>query len=193
MQNLDHPKFVVALLLVSSIMLSTSAKAGSYQREIAVSIIESDSVKTIAISVNSNRTDRKAHKFHLDEDYQEKISVRPVVDIDTKHITLDTDGNLMLRKGFSWNGANGTIDTKTILRGSMVHDALYQLMREGELDNSRWRETADNELKRICREDGMGKLRAGFMYFVVRRYGENSTKVKSKNPENKILLASIQG
>ena len=88
--------------------------------------------------------------------------------------------NLKLRCGFSWNGANATIDTKTILRGSMVHDALYDLMRKGLLDSSQWRETADIELARICREDGMRKSRIVILNFLVRKFGERMTKVNPK-------------
>lgn len=116
-------------------------------------------------------------KYHLDEDYQVKIGVQPDSDIHTSLISLDKDGNLNLRRGFSWNGANATIDTKTILRGSMVHDALYDLMRNDLLDSSQWRETADVELARICREDGMRESRIVILNFLVRIFGERMTKI----------------
>jgi hypothetical protein len=39
-------------------------------------------------------------------------------------------------KGYAWNGPSGpTLDTRNFMRGSLVHDALYQLMREGRMDN----------------------------------------------------------
>ena len=44
--------------------------------------------------------------------------------------------------------------------GSLLHDALYQLMREGLLDHTLHREAADRILQSLCREDGMTALRA---------------------------------
>lgn len=52
----------------------------------------------------------------------------------------------------------------TLMRGSLVHDALYQLMRENHLDEDRWRPTADDILRRLCREDGMSAIRAWYVY-----------------------------
>ncbi|MDH3345874.1 MAG: hypothetical protein OEL75_01675, partial [Kiritimatiellaceae bacterium] len=51
---------------------------------------------------------------------------------------------------------------------SLVHDALYQLMREGFLPES-CREDADQELHRICREDGMCRFRAWYVLLGVRK------------------------
>ena len=57
------------------------------------------------------------------------------------------------------------------MRGSLVHDALYQLMRGKMLDHDLHRKTADRILWRICREDGMSAIRAWWVYQGVRLGG----------------------
>lgn len=71
-------------------------------------------------------------------------------------------GVLMIKAGYCWDGASGpTIDTQSSMRASLVHDAFYQLMREGLLPQE-YRAAADNLFQSICREDGMGRFRAWY-------------------------------
>lgn len=80
-------------------------------------------------------------------------------------------GWLFLRKGYAWDGPSGpTFDTPSFMRGSLVHDALYQLIREGQLGVEH-RKAADQLLRRICREDGMSAVRAWWVYQAVRIFG----------------------
>jgi Protein of unknown function (DUF1353) len=58
------------------------------------------------------------------------------------------------------------------MRGSLVHDALYQLMRERHLDKETHREFADRLLQAMCKEDGMTDLRAWWVYQGVRFGGD---------------------
>lgn len=73
--------------------------------------------------------------------------------------------------GFSYNGASGpTIDTKNSMRGSVVHDILYQLIELGLIPESS-RLAADAILEEVCIQDGMSKIRAGIWERAVRRFG----------------------
>ena len=75
----------------------------------------------------------------------------------------------MIDKGYVWDGpSDSTIDTKDFMRGSLVHDALCQLMRGGQLDGKTWREKADDVLESMCVEDAMFKLRAWYVHRGVR-------------------------
>jgi len=77
-----------------------------------------------------------------------------------KWLSLDNKGLLRIESGYAWDGASGpTIDTSSSMRGSVGHDALYQLMRKGLLPQS-CRLYADDLLKKWCVEDGMWKIRA---------------------------------
>ena len=79
-------------------------------------------------------------------------------------------GTLKLKEGYAWDGASGPgLDTKNIMRASLVHDALCQLIWLGELPESRQID-ADKELRRICLEDKMSKIRAWWVYRAVRAY-----------------------
>jgi hypothetical protein len=89
-----------------------------------------------------------------------------------KYLSISKDGFLMISKGYSWDGASGpAIDTETIMRGSLVHDALYELMGERILDRS-LRKKVDKVFYKICREDGMSWFRAKYVYWTVRRAGK---------------------
>ena len=112
---------------------------------------------------------RSGYKYQLSEELRVKVSVVPVQGIDTEFVRLDTQGMLRLKKGYAWDGPSGpTFDTKNFMRGSLVHDALYQLMRNRRLSKVRWREEADRELKRMCIEDGMSGIRAAWVHRGVR-------------------------
>ena len=101
------------------------------------------------------------YKYQLKETYTIAIDIKPRTSIDTEYIDLDTEGNITIREGYAWDGPSGpTIDTLTFMRGSLVHDALYQLMRENHLNHSEYRGPADRVLQKICKEDGMWSLRA---------------------------------
>lgn len=112
------------------------------------------------------------YKYQLQETYEVTVRITPPQDIRTDYISLDGAGLLVLAKGYAWDGPSGpTIDTSNFMRGSLVHDALYQLMRMKLLSDELHRKTADEELKRICIEDGMSKIRAWWVYESVRQFG----------------------
>ena len=117
------------------------------------------------------------YKYQLYETYQLNIRISPPEDIVTHFISLDQRGLLVLRKGYAWDGPSGpTIDTKNFSRGSLVHDALYQLMRINLLTDELHRKDADKELKRICIEDGMSSIRAWWVYESVRQFAGGAAR-----------------
>lgn len=121
---------------------------------------------------------KKGYKYKLAEDLRIKITHNPNVDVNTLLITLDVEGNLLIRKGYAWDGPSGpTIDTKSFMRGSLVHDALYQLMRMQSIP-LKDRILADKELKEICEKDGMSSFRAWYIFKGVRAFGRKSAEEK---------------
>ena len=99
---------------------------------------------------------RKGYKYQLAEDEVFSfIGIVPGKDIVNDFISLFRDGMLIIHKGYAWDGPSGpTIDRKTNMRGSLAHDALYQLMREGLIER-KWRLKADELIKKCWIEDGM--------------------------------------
>ena len=114
---------------------------------------------------------RNEYKYQLVENCTVETSIRTDRQIKTEWITLYVDGRLKIQAGYSWDGPSGpAIDTKSAMRGSLVHDALYQLIRL-ELLDATWREDADEEYRRICLEDGMNPVRAWLHFRALRRFG----------------------
>lgn len=104
----------------------------------------------------------------------------------TPFITLFKNGKLMIKQGYASDGPSGpTFDTNTFMRAAFAHDALYQLMRSGELPQ-KYRNTADLLLKLMCLEDGMNPLRSEWVYQSVKRFGNSAAKVQ---PPPKIYVA----
>jgi hypothetical protein len=100
--------------------------------------------------------------------------------ISTRYIRLEEDGTLTIYQGYAWDGPSGpTIDTKDFMRGSLVHDALYQLIREGHLSKSE-RYMADVILQNICREDGMSRIRAWWVFQGVSKFAASAASPKNK-------------
>lgn len=89
-------------------------------------------------------------------------------------VTLFRDGNMRIRAGYAWDGASGpAIDTTDFIRGSLIHDVLYQFIAAGLLHEA-WKPLADRELYRIVREDGMSLWRAWWVWAAVRVFGSAS-------------------
>ena len=109
------------------------------------------------------------YKYQLLTTHMLSTKFRPVSRIVTEYIELGTDGVMVVKKLYAWDGPSGpTIDTKNFMRGSLVHDALYQLMREKHISHTNNRKRADIILRDICRADGMSKIRSAWIYFGVR-------------------------
>jgi len=91
--------------------------------------------------------------LQLFEPYILQTHIKPMSHIAADYAILSTNGILIIDKCFSWDGASGpAIDTKSMVRASLVHDCLYRMMRDGKI-SLKWREAADKEFKRIYIED----------------------------------------
>ena len=112
---------------------------------------------------------KSGYKYQLVRYYRLKTDIKGR-NIETYYISLNPEGLLSIKKGYAWDGPSGpTIDTKNSMRGALVHDALYQLMREGLLPEDQ-RGIADKLLRDICIEDGMYGWRANLWYAAVRKF-----------------------
>ncbi|HGF5283826.1 TPA: hypothetical protein ACF376_003024, partial [Vibrio parahaemolyticus] len=53
------------------------------------------------------------------------------VPFESSYLSLSEQGLLTIKKGYSWDGVSGpAIDTRNLILVSLVHDELYQFMRE---------------------------------------------------------------
>ena len=131
----------------------------------------------------SNIHYKKGYKYQLAQPFSCKTNITINGPIKNDYITLTPDGEIYILKGYAWDGPSGpTFDTKTFMRSSLVHDAFYQLIREELLDSER-RIDADKLLKTMCREDGMNRLRAWYVYIAIKKWGKPFVDPAYKNPE----------
>ena len=124
---------------------------------------------------------KAGYKYQLAKDYLIPTGIKGY-EADTKYIKHSSDGIMLIISGYSWDGASGpAIDTKNFIRGSLVHDSLYELMRLGLLPTGA-RKQADLLLKKICLEDGMSKIRAAWVYWAVQRFAKRSAMPENRKP-----------
>ena len=129
---------------------------------------------------------KDGYKYQVKADYVSDIGIRPDRPVDMEYLALSEDGKITIRNGYAWDGPSGpTIDTLNFMRGSLVHDALYQLMTEGELDADVCKDQADRLLQRMCKDDGMSSLRAWGVYQGVRVFGRPATSSANLKPLTK--------
>ena len=80
---------------------------------------------------------------------------------------------------YAWDGPSGpAIDTDNFMDGSLIHDALYDLMRQGLLSR-KYRCKADKEMRIQCKKDGMSFVRRWYTWGAVRvgGYGASGGKL----------------
>jgi len=129
---------------------------------------------------------KSGYKYQLYHDYILLTDIKGHYAVVPRFIELYHDGALVVHSGYAWDGPSGpTIDTKSFMRGSLVHDALYQLMRERLIPQT-CRKQADIELHKICLEDGMNKFRAWYVYHAVRLFAASAA---SGDKQKEIITA----
>ncbi len=125
---------------------------------------------------------KEGYKYQLSQQYQIDLN-RLVPDGQALwskvHVIDDfiifSNGKLTIMQGYAWDGPSGpAIDTTNFMRGSLVHDALYQLLENRlitAVDHEEFRKLADTVLYIICLQDGMSRIRANWVYYGVRTGG----------------------
>ena len=125
---------------------------------------------------------KAGYKYITSRDF---LHITSVVGFEAKNdfIALGSGGDIYIKKCYAFDGASGpTIDTANTMRGALVHDALYQLMREKLLPIT-CREAADRTLYNTIREDKMCYIRAQAWLKSVRLFAAGAAKPSGGNPE----------
>ena len=109
---------------------------------------------------------RSGYRYQLATSYSVFIGLLGYK-IRTDFITLTESGWLTIRKGYAWDGATGLPSTpRSLMRASLVHDAMYQLIRNGLFDR---RDVADELFFEFAQEDGF--MAAPLALWIVERFG----------------------
>lgn len=128
---------------------------------------------------------KRYYKYRLEQTFEFQLIGIKDCFCKTSFIELTTEGRIIIKKDYAWDGASGpTIDTKSSMRASLVHDALYQLIRLKLLPFS-YKVIADINFYNICIQDGMWKWRAKLWYKIITIFADYAAKPKKR----KILIA----
>lgn len=123
---------------------------------------------------------RSGYKHQLARDFQIKTNIYSSADVDAEFISLDRAGNLLVKSGYAWDSTSGPVpDTHRNLRASLVHDALYQLIRHRHLSRDRHKDKADRPFKKICKQDGVVSPVAHAYYLALKTAGNPATDPKN--------------
>lgn len=125
---------------------------------------------------------RAGYKYQLAETEVFYTPIKPLKLIQSGFLTLTVAGTLTIRRGYAWDGPSGpTWDTKSTLRGSAFHDAIYQLLRMRCL-SPEWREYADEHAGVIWKEDGMWWWRRKLWVREIKKFGAPAADPKNVKP-----------
>lgn len=128
------------------------------------------------------------YKYQLMEEFHFQTNITGIVveTEDCEFIQLSSDGILTVLKNYAWDGASGpTVDTKNAMRGSLIHDALYQLLRLSLLTQN-YVKPADQLFREVLVEDGMSKFRAWYWYRGLRLANGRAARPGTQEPKNVI-------
>ncbi len=88
--------------------------------------------------------------------------------------------HLIIKAGYAWNGANIIPDTKKVIYPSLIHDAWYQLLREGHVPH--WTRTqADMWFGNLCHLRGTCRLLAGIYTVALGAFAERPS-IQDRRP-----------
>ena len=126
---------------------------------------------------------KEGYKYQLVDDYVIALPI-PYQDkeINTNYLSVTNTGVLTIKRGYAWDGPSGpTIDTLNSMRASLVHDALYQLIRLKYFP-SRYKTLADDIFYKILTEDGMTRLRASIWHKALDLFGGKNILPEMEKP-----------
>ncbi|MCP4103859.1 MAG: hypothetical protein GY750_20940 [Lentisphaerae bacterium] len=84
--------------------------------------------------------------------------------------------HMFVKAGYLWDGPSGpTVDSENFMSPSLIHDVLFQCMREGLLSRDHFK-LANKELYYQCRERGMSRFRASYVKKAVDWFGKSNIK-----------------
>ncbi len=123
---------------------------------------------------------RDGYRYQLDESYVIRTPIRPVSTVQTQFIRLDMDGTLRILSGYAWDGPTGIwFFKRKLMRPSLVHDALYQLLRQKRILQHD-RVLVDGMYRDISLANRVWRKRVWWQYLGVRRLATRAADPRSQ-------------
>lgn len=119
-------------------------------------------------------------RYQIIKGFKENIGIFPPNNepIDTMFGTLSAKGILHIKKGFTWDGATGAVDTTTFMRGSCIHDWGCNAVNNDRLPAEPYRRLFDDLLEKHVKNDAMNPYRADYVHWAVRTWGKIKHGIK---------------
>ncbi len=130
------------------------------------------------------------YNYQLREDYTYHLGrTFDPAPIGNEFIEITAEGVLTIRKYYAWDGVSGPVmETQANIKASLVHDALYQLMREGKLDHLLYREWSDRLFMDMCRRGGVNDRIAALYFKALHLFGAKNAKPRENATPPTICL-----
>ena len=117
------------------------------------------------------------YKYQLKENAITESGVRPCELINHEYFAIDTNGLILVRRGYAWDGASSlAIDDPGTIYASLFHDVGYQAIRLNLIAEA-WRLELDRMYERLCKAGGVNPIRARYHYLALRFGGEQYNKL----------------
>lgn len=100
------------------------------------------------------------YTYYLDGNWAFQTDIRPAVPVIHKFFEIRSDGLVIAKDRYAWNGSDYVSDTPESQAGSLVHDITCQAVQLGLLDR-KWKRQGDIEYYKQCTGNGMSTFRAG--------------------------------
>lgn len=140
-------------------------------------------------------------KYELVENFEYQTDIKLSKPYVSRYLWLTKNGLLLIRKGYRWDGPSGpTLDTPSVMTPSLIHDALFQLIRLGILNEEEHKPIADSILEkeilvRATKTDKwykyplywFDKIRAGYYYYGVKYFSGYACKPREDGEEPEII------
>ena len=115
----------------------------------------------------------KAYKYRTREDYTIKTPIVGYMVL-KRYFRLRSNGELWIKAGYAWNGTSGGVpDTRRNLGASLIHDCLYQMLRERFIP-LRLRGAIDELFGEHCKSLGTWRSTARVYVAMLRAFGKRS-------------------
>lgn len=116
-------------------------------------------------------TGNKKYKYELRRHITFGLPIEFTTTFGNQYLFVLKGGSwVQVRESYAWDGASFFPDFANCLIPSLIHDVLYQLLREGKAGNVT-RSIADEIFYRACRRCGVSWITARIMWVGVRLFG----------------------
>lgn len=118
---------------------------------------------------------KKGYKYQLVEDFEYVLPIWfPAMNLELNSEFIDIKQNvLLIKSGYAWDGASCIPDIKNKV-AALVHDALYQLIRQELLNKEKAKKSADILFMYMCRDEGTPKWISQIYYKSLEKFGDKA-------------------